>query len=34
MQQLEAQKQAAREGGPKAIEEILERTNKKDQDEE
>jgi len=34
MQQLEAQKQVARDGGSKAIEEILERTSKKDQDEE
>ena len=34
MQQLEAQKQAARDAGPKAIEEILERTSRKDPDEE
>lgn len=32
--ELLAQKQAAKEAGPKAIEEILERTRKKDQDEE
>jgi len=33
-QQLEAQKQAAREGGPQAIDDILERTSKRDPDEE
>jgi electron transport complex protein RnfC len=33
-QQLEIQKQAAREGGPQAIEDILERTSKKDPDEQ
>ncbi len=33
-QELEAQKQAARDAGPQAIEEILARTSKKDPDEE
>lgn len=33
-QELLAQKKAAKEAGPKAIDEILERTRKKDQDEE